>query len=388
MQHDEFLVSFNKISHLNSNKIDLHQRQKFTMRHVSNRIKTIVSLISVKSLLVVFFINTSCAFLRTIYHLTVVESSFDYFFAEFYGYFKAMNTLGFSLAFSYLILSRGPDSKMSVTRIAMIGLLAFAVSFPFVFITGQPWNESSFHPIIQVTIYSLSTLIFSAWAIMLIIYVQSRESQPKFQMLKQQIAEQSIERERVEMELHLLQAQIEPHFFYNTLANLHNLIDYDAERAKNLLEELTEYLRSTVHQYRHKYISISEEEEMVSRYLNIQKIRFGEQLSYQIDIPEDLKHFAILPMSLLTLVENAIKHAIEKNNGKGDILIGARLKNNETILLSVTDNVGILKGKTYGTGITNLIARLEVSYGTSAKFSINCTPKVNTCAQLEVPANG
>jgi len=155
-----------------------------------------------------------------------------------------------------------------------------------------------------------------------------------------------------------------------------------------LLEELTEYLRSTVHQYRHKYINVSEEEDMIRRYLNIQKIRFGEQLSYQIDIPENLQHFPILPMSLLTLVENAIKHAVEKNNGKGDILINASLKNKETLLLSVTDNVGILKDKAYGTGIANLIARLDVTYGNRAKFSIDCTPEVNTCAQLEVPANG
>jgi len=358
------------------------------MRHVFSRIKTIASLISLKSIVVVFCINSICAFLKTVYHLTVVESSYDFFFAEFYGYFKTMNTLGFSLAFSYLILSRGPDSKMSLTRIAMIGLLAFAVSFPFIYITGQPWNESSLHPLFQVTIYSLSTLIFSAWAIMLIIYVQSRESQPKFQMLKQQIAEQSIERERVEMELHLLQAQIEPHFFYNTLANLHNLIDFDAEKAKHLLEELTEYLRSTVHQYRHKFINLSEEEDMIRRYLNIQKIRFGEQLSYQINIPKNLQHYPILPMSLLTLVENAIKHAVEKNSGQGKIEISAQINNKDSLVLSVTDNVGLLKDKSYGTGIANLIARLEVTYGNLAKFTIDCKPDENTCAQLEVPANG
>jgi len=223
---------------------------------------------------------------------------------------------------------------------------------------------------------------------MLIIYVQSRESQPKFQMLKQQIAEQSIARERVEMELHLLQAQIEPHFFYNTLANLHNLIDFDAEKAKHLLEELTEYLRSTVHQYRHKFINLSEEEDMIRRYLNIQKIRFGEQLSYQINIPKNLQHYPILPMSLLTLVENAIKHAVEKNSGQGKIEISAQINNKDSLVLSVTDNVGLLKDKSYGTGIANLIARLEVTYGNLAKFTIDCKPDENTCAQLEVPANG
>jgi len=358
------------------------------MHHLTSRIKTITSLVSFKSILVVFLINSICAFLKTIYHLTVVESSFDFFFAEFYGYFKTLNVFGFSLAFSYLILSRGPDSKMSVTRIAMIGLLAFAVSFPFIFITGQPWNESSLHPLIQVTIYSISTLLFSAWAIMIVVYVQSKESQPKFQMLKQQIAEQSIERERVEMELHLLQAQIEPHFFYNTLANLHNLIDYDAEKAKNLLEELTEYLRSTVHQYRHKYIKLSEELDMISRYLNIQKIRFGEQLTYQVVVPDNLLHYPILPMSVLTLVENAIKHAVEKNSGRGQIIISAQIKNKELLTLSVRDNIGSLNSKSYGTGITNLNARLAVTYGNSAKFTMQCNPGENTLAQLEVPVNG
>jgi len=143
-----------------------------------------------------------------------------------------------------------------------------------------------------------------------------------------------------------------------------------------------------VHQYRHKYIKLSEEEDMIRRYLNIQKIRFGEQLTYQIDIAENLQHYPILPMSLLTLVENAIKHAVEKNNGQGQITISATLKKKGLLILSVSDNVGILKDKSHGTGIANLIARLEVTYGNLAKFSIDCTPNKNTRAQLEVPANG
>jgi len=352
-----------------------------------SRLKTIGSMITLKSVLVIFAINSICAFLKTIYHLTVVETSYEFFFTELNGYFQTMNILGFSLAFSYLILSKGPDSKMSITRISFIGLLAFALSFPLIYGTNT-WDESSLHPMIQVTIYSLSTLIFSAWAIMLIIYLQSRESQPKFQMLKQQVADQSIERERAEMELHLLQAQIEPHFFYNTLANLHNLIDLDAEKAKTLLEELTEYLRSTVPQYRHKFIALEEEKEMIRRYLNIQKIRFSDKLAYQISIPDELLNYPILPMSVLTLVENAIKHAVEKNNGLGQINIRAELSENKMLLISVTDNVGLLKSSTYGTGINNLIARMEVTYDNKAKFSINCLAEQHTVAQLEVPIHG
>jgi sensor histidine kinase YesM len=357
------------------------------MHHAISRIKTITSLTSLKSILVILFINTFCAFLKTIYHLTVVESSFEFFYTQFYAYFEVMNILGFSLAFSYLVLSRGPDSKMSVARLALIGLLAFVVSFPFIYLIGKPWNESSLHPFLQVTIYSLSTLIFSAWAIMIIIYVQSRESQPKFQMLKQQLAEHSIEREKVEMEMHLLQAQIEPHFFYNTLANLHNLIDFDAEKAKHLLEELTEYLRSTVPQYRQKYIKLDDEIEMIRRYLNIQKIRFADKLNYTILIPNSLLNHPILPMSVLTLVENAIKHGIEKQKGNGEINIIGELNNTNMLSIVVKDNAGLMTDNHYGTGISNLLARMKVTYGNQANFSIRCEPNSETVATIEVPGN-
>jgi len=358
------------------------------MRHVSSRITTIASLISLKSIVVILFINSMCAFLKTIYHFTVVENSFDFFFTEFYGYLKSMNIFGFSLAISYLVLSLGPDSRMSITRIAMIGLVSFVISFPFIYITGTPWNESSLHPFLQVSIYSLSTLIFSAWAIMLVIYVQSRESQPKFQMLKQQVAEHSIEREKIEMELHLLQAQIEPHFFYNTLANLHNLIDLDAEKAKKLLEELTEYLRSTVPQYRQKYIKLADEMEMIRRYLNIQKIRFGDKLNYTITIPQTLLNHPILPMSVLTLVENSIKHGIEKQRDNGSINVTGVTNNKNKLLVTVKDNAGLMTNNHYGTGISNLLARMKVTYGSNAIFSLSCEPNKETIATIEVPSNG
>jgi len=357
------------------------------MYHVNSRFKAITSLISIKMLLVIFLINSMCAFLKTIYHVTIVDSSSEFFFAELYGYFKAMNIFGFSLALSYIVLSKGPDSRMSITRITMIGFLAFFVSFPFIYLSST-WDESSLHPVLQVTIYSLSTLIFSAWAIMLIIYVQSRESQPKFQMLKQQVAEHSIEREKVEMEMHLLQAQIEPHFFYNTLANLHSLIDIDAEKAKNLLEELTEYLRSTVPQYRQKYIRLTDELEMITRYLNIQKIRFSDKLNYHIDIPEELLNQPILPMSVLTLVENSIKHGIEKKSEAGLITISADTQTKNMLSITVKDNAGLMSNKNFGTGINNLLARMRVTYGSRANFSISCDQTNETTATLEVPING
>ncbi|NQY63706.1 MAG: hypothetical protein HRT38_08200 [Alteromonadaceae bacterium] len=123
---------------------------------------------------------------------------------------------------------------------------------------------------------------------------------------------------------------------------------------------------------------------MIRRYLNIQKIRFGEDLTYEIKIPDNLMSQPILPMSLLTLVENAIKHGVEKNNGEGHISINARITAKNILQFSIIDNVGILKAVPYGTGLSNLNARLAVAYNNNAKFSINSIANVETCAKLEV----
>ena len=93
-------------------------------------------------------------------------------------------------------------------------------------------------------------------------------------------------------------------------------------------------------------------------------------------------------MSILTLVENAIKHAIEKNNGKGKLFINVILGPKQMLHASVTDNLGLLKSDTYGTGISNLLERMKVTYGANGKFTINCKTNEFTTAQLEVPSNG
>lgn len=357
------------------------------MHKVLRSIKNTLSLMTIKNIIIIFTINSVFALIRTIYQMTVVESSLEVFYVELFGYVKVMNIFGFSLAYTYLFLSRGPEAKMPMIRIIMIGLLAFAISLPFIYFMFV-WDESSLPPVLQAIIYSFSTLLFSAWAIIVIIYVQSRESQPKFQLLKQQVQEQSEVRERAEMELHLLQAQIEPHFFYNTLANLHSLIDLDPERAKALLEELTEYLRSTVPLFKEKYVTLEEEKEMIRRYLNIQTIRFSDKFDFEINIPKEHNKYPILPMSLLTLVENAIKHGIEKTSGKGKIIINSELTNKNTLLTSVIDSAGLYNKNIHGTGLSNLNARMKVTYGETATFSIDLSSHSGTIAQLEVPING
>ena len=351
-----------------------------------NSIKTVILMMTPKNIITIVAINSICALIKTLYMIYYSNLNFDKFYIDLWEYFKAVNVFGFSLVLSYLLLSLGLEGKLPTSRIVLVGMLAVVFSTPFVYFLFDSSNEN-IQPILSAVIYSTSQLLFSTWAILLIIYVQKREIIPKFQLLKKEVKEHSAERKRAEMELQLLQAQIEPHFFFNTLASLHSLIETEPEKAQTLLEELTEYLRSTVPLFRKKYIRLEEEQEMIKRYLNIQRIRFSKKFNYEINIPQEHYDYLILPMSLLTLVENTIKHGIEKKDGKGHITVSSEVVAKGRLSTTVIDNIGLYNDKSQGTGLNKLKERIVLTYGGNASFSIKATTEGKTVALLEVPIN-
>jgi sensor histidine kinase YesM len=347
-----------------------------------NKLSTLYASINLRDLVVVFLLNTLGALLNALHYLIADGADFSAFYASISEYVKVFNLLGFALMFSYLLLSPGPDVKLSFYRVLAIGALAFAISLPVSFLIFG-WDTVAVHPLLAASTYLLGNLLLAAWAIFVIIYIKRRESQPQFQNLRNQIAKTTEQRDNAEMELHLLQAQLEPHFFFNTLANLHNLIDIDGEKAKQLLEELTSYLRSTIPQFRQRFIELHQELDIVRRYLNIQKIRYGHKLTFSIQSSELTDRCQVLPMSVLSLVENAIKHGIEKSRLGGSICITTQAEG-AALVIRVTDDVGLLQQFQPGTGLSNLIARLDRAYGNQASFSIS-TEFHLTLAKLELP---
>lgn len=352
------------------------------LTEILNKCRALYTLITLRDIVVVFLLNTLGAVLNALHYLLVDGASLTAFYANISEYIKVYNLLGFALVLSYLLLSPGPDARLSFWRVLAIGGLAFAICLPVSFMI-YPWNDRIVHPLLAASSYIMGKLLLSAWAIFAIIYIKRRESQRQFQYLRNQIDETTEQRDKAELELHLLQAQLEPHFFFNTLANLHNLIDIDQDRAKLLLEELTSYLRSTIPQFRQRFISLQEELEIVRRYLNIQKIRYGHKLTFNIRLADSAAQQQILPMAILSLVENAIKHGIEKSRYGGCIDISAQITANRLRIL-VTDDVALLQQLRPGTGVSNLVARLDKVYAGRATFSIS-TPPGLTMAQLEFP---
>ncbi|OYU30817.1 MAG: hypothetical protein CFE39_11665 [Comamonadaceae bacterium PBBC2] len=168
-------------------------------------------------------------------------------------------------------------------------------------------------------------------------------------------------------DLKALQAQIEPHFLYNTLANLQLLIRQDGARADAMTGHLIDYLRARLPLMRAHSVPLAGEFELVRSYLELLKIRMGSRLSLQLDLPDDCAQASVPPLVVMTLVENAIKHGLEPKRGGGSIAVSAA-RSADWITVRVADTgvgfgaaVGTSTGGT-GVGLVNIQERLRLSH--------------------------
>jgi signal transduction histidine kinase len=201
----------------------------------------------------------------------------------------------------------------------------------------------------------------------------------------------AIERQAMQAQLQLLQAQIEPHMLFNTLANLQGLIAIDPERAQHMLEQLIVYLRATLSSSRAEKTTLAHEFALMRAYLELMSVRMGARLTYSLQWPEEVQHVLVPPMLLQPLVENAIKHGLEPNIDGGHIDIRAR-QEGSMLKLTVTDSgLGLDAPQqpqpTHGThvGLANVRERLQAMYGAQAAFSLLPNHPSGVIAELTIP---
>ncbi|WP_245156291.1 sensor histidine kinase [Agrilutibacter solisilvae] len=200
-------------------------------------------------------------------------------------------------------------------------------------------------------------------------------------------AQTATEKELTVARLSLLQAQVEPHFLYNTLASAQYLCRTDAQRADEMLGHLIQYLRRSLPRTQDELSTLGDELERAIAYLEILKIRMGTRLTVQVDVPEHLRGIALPPMMLQTLVENAIKHGLERRTVGGTVWILARATD-DRIAVTVADDGEGFNNHSSGTGIglSNVRERLRLVYGGRADLAVVANFPTGVAATITVPA--
>lgn len=194
-----------------------------------------------------------------------------------------------------------------------------------------------------------------------------------------------MEKELTEAKLGQLQAQIEPHFLYNTLANAQLLTRSDPKRADEMLEHLIGYLRDSL-QGGSAQSTLGREVERSRAYLEILKIRMGARLGVQVDVPENLLAHEFPPMMLQTLVENAIKHGLEAKPGGGTVWIRADASDGKLRVTVADDGQGFSDGSSgTGLGLKNVRERLRLAYGDAASLALSSNYPAGVAATIVLP---
>ncbi|MFL6659451.1 MAG: sensor histidine kinase [Massilia sp.] len=200
---------------------------------------------------------------------------------------------------------------------------------------------------------------------------------------------EALQRDAIEAQLRLLQAQIEPHFLFNTLANVQSLMDHDSASAKRMLEAFSDYLRAGLSQLRQTDSSVGAELDMAKAYLELLQIRMGDRLAFSIDAGENVRSLRLPTLLLQPLVENAIHHGLEPKVEGGSIRLVVQAKDDRLHLHVDDDGMGLdaprrtLRSGT-GMALANLRTRLHTRYGDSASLTLSALP-TGTRAALELP---
>ena len=220
--------------------------------------------------------------------------------------------------------------------------------------------------------------------------VSSRESlaEAREEVAKLQAERLARQRELLETELKLLQAQIEPHFLFNTLSNIVGLIQSNPDAAEKALLNLSTLLRSSLRRTRADSVSLGEELDIVRAYLEIQAIRMQNRLEYRIDLSDQsLRDWPLPPLIIQPLVENAVCHGIDPAEHGGCVSISASREGSGLFIVIADTGVGIShgSGRGEGTGLSNVRNRLQGLFGAGARLDFLDNEPSGVRVEIRIP---
>jgi hypothetical protein len=202
---------------------------------------------------------------------------------------------------------------------------------------------------------------------------------------------ETLKRQLAEARMATMQAQVEPHFLFNTLASIEHLIETDPPRAGRMQRALIDLLRATMPTLRDGGTAttrtLGQEQAVIEPYLAILKMRMDERLETEVDIPAGLHSAECPPMVLQMLVENAIKHGLEPKPEGGRLLVQAAIIDGNLHLVVRDSGVGLAEGwaQGNGTGLRNIRDRLALRYGAAAELTVSTAEGGGTLVDVKLP---
>lgn len=228
-------------------------------------------------------------------------------------------------------------------------------------------------------------LLVAPWAALAAL-VRQREALFRHQALAFELERSQLERQALNARLRLLQAQVAPHFLFNTLANVQALVDAGSPQAPVVLRSLIAYLRAAVPRLEETTSTLGQELDLVRAYLELMHMRMPDRLQFALQADEEALGLRCPPMTLLTLVENAVRHGIDPSEEGGRIDVAVH-RRGERCLVRVSDT-GAGLGQTangLGTGLTTLRERLELAFRGEAHLRLSAQHPRGASAEVDFP---
>jgi hypothetical protein len=229
-------------------------------------------------------------------------------------------------------------------------------------------------------------ILFAPW-VALIALVRQKDVLVRDQALKLDLQRSEFERVQTESRLRLLQAQVQPHFLFNTLANIRELVQSGSPQAPAVLESLIAYLRAAVPRLDDPVTTFGQELQLVRAYLELMHMRMPDRLRFAFEIDPGVEHLRCPPMTLLTLVENAVRHGIDPAEDGGRIDVRVQVRDGRCVAQVRDDGVGLRASHDgLGTGLATLRERLQLALGGAARLDVAPRQPRGVCATVDLPA--
>ncbi len=298
----------------------------------------------------------------------------------------------FGLSIAYVVNAVSPwEKKNPVWRLVFAVALGATVGLALVIIIkGSVLGlkeyrlaEIAAHP--RTFVATFAGALCTGLFVSLFFLFNFRDARIQEQLLRAQADHNLLSKQAAEAELKLMQAQVEPHFLFNTLASVQFLTETDPPMAGRMLGHLLSYLRSALPQLRSGSSTLGQEAELARAYLSIMQMRMESRLKFTVDIPASLQSHSFPPMLLMSVVENAIKHGIEPQAEGGEVHLAAK-QDGSMLVVSVTDTGrGFADQLGQGVGLTNLRERLKALYGQRAQFTLDAVVPHGAKATIQIP---